>query len=197
MPFNSRPCSWGCRLVVPLEGDGWTATVDDVRELVSNLHSRMTANEAACMQSDDEPPPNIGEPPNDYFMHVLGTGKLKGRLPRQMAHLRQKSVVVLGAYKIRQPHIDALMSIRTDCPGIQSTLARFAAEIESQHKLGQCVDVLSPEVRGGHFCWSGAGCDDHSALVQEFRAWVHLGASPHDMFGQEQHEEWQILRKQI
>ena len=65
-------------------------------------------------------------------------------------------------------------------------LAKSAIEISPQHTFKKCVDVLAPEVRGGPFCWSATGCEDHSALAQEHRAWVHIGASPHDV-DQEKH----------
>ena len=94
---------WGCRLAVPLKGDDWTVTVDDVRALVANIHKRI----------------EVDEPPDELFLHVLGTGKLqKRRLPRCMSHLREVPLVILGAYKLRSPHFTALSDIQRDEPGI-------------------------------------------------------------------------------
>ena len=178
----ANQCStWGCRLAVPLKGDGWTATIDDVRALVANLHRRI----------------DVGEPPDAYVIHLLGTGTLQGRLPRCMSHLRGTQVVVLAAYKLRQAHSDALLDTHRGESGIQSTLARFAVELEPNHKMKDFVGVLPSEIRGGQFCWSEEGCEDCTMLAQEFRAWVYIGAKPHDIEDQKHTAALEETMKQI
>ena len=156
---------WGARLAVPLAGSGWAATIDDVRALVLAAHMRL----------------NVDHPRDDYFLNLLGTGLLTGRLPKRLGHLKGR-VVILGSYKIRQPHVEALEDIEKNGEGVLKALAAAACEIE-QRGVRDCVDVLVPEVRGGPWCWRGCGStgqEDLDALVQEHRAWVHLGASPRD-----------------
>ena len=87
---HDSPCMWGSRLAVPICGGG----VDNVRALVDAVHERI----------------GVQFPMDDFFLNVLGTGRLAGRLPRHLSHLggRHGRVVILGSYKIRQPHIDAL-----------------------------------------------------------------------------------------
>ena len=77
-----QPCMWGARLAVPLAGAGWTASIDDVRSLVLAVHMRI----------------NVDHPRDDYFLNLLGTGLLAGRLPKRLAH-RKGRVVILGSYK--------------------------------------------------------------------------------------------------
>ena len=161
-----QPCMWGARLAVPLAGTGWTASIDDVRSLVLAVHMRI----------------NVDHPRDDYFLNLLGTGLLAGRLPKRLAHLKGR-VVILGSYKIRQPHVEALEDIEKNGEGVLKALAAAAGEIE-QRGVRNCVDVLVPEVRGGPWCWRGCGAtcpEDQDALAQEHKAWVHLGATPRDV----------------
>ena len=88
---HGSPCMWGSRLAVPICGGG----VDDVRALVDAMHKRL----------------GVLFPMDDFFLNVLGAGWLAGRLPRKGRHGR---VVILGSYKIRQPHIDALEDIKAN-----------------------------------------------------------------------------------
>jgi len=154
---------WGARLAVPLEGTDWSASIDDVRSLVDAIHKAVDAS----------------HPQHDYFLNLLGTGALAGPRPRRLAHLKGR-VVILGSYKIRQPHVDALEYIKTNGEGVLKALAAAAREIE-RHKVRNCVDVLAPEVRGGPWCWSDARPEDEEVLAQEHRAWEHIGATPRDV----------------
>ena len=125
---------------------------------------------------------NVDHPRDDYFLNLLGIGLLTGRLPKRLAHLKGR-VVILGSYKIRQPHVEALEDIEKNGEGVLKALAAAACEIE-QRGVRNCVDVLVPEVRGGPWCWHGCGAtcpEDQDALAQEHRAWVHLGATPRDV----------------
>ena len=162
---TNQPCVWGSRLAVPLDWGG--ATVDDVRALVDAVHQRM----------------DVDFPMDDFFLNVLGIGRLAGRLPKHIAHLggRHGRVLILGSYKIRQPHVDALKDIeRNGESDILKALAKSAGEI-GQQPVRDCVDALSTEVRGGTWCWRGGHADNYEALMQEHRAWAHLGATPRDL----------------
>ena len=80
---TNQPCMWGSRLAVPL---GWGgATIDDVRALVNAIHERM----------------DVEFPMDDFFLNVLGIGRLAGRLPKHLGHLggRHGRVLILGSYK--------------------------------------------------------------------------------------------------
>ena len=153
-------------MAVPLAGAGWTASIDDVRSLVLAIHMRI----------------NVDHPRDDYFLNLLGTGLLAGRRLKRLAHLKGR-VVILGSYKIRQPHVEKREDIEKNGEGVLKALAAAAGEIE-QRGVRNCVDVLVPEVRGGPWCWRGCGAtcpEDQDALAQEHRAWVHLGATPRDV----------------
>ena len=78
-------------MAIPLEGEGWTASMDDARALVDAVHQRL----------------QVTHPMDDYFLNLLGTARLAGRVAADLSHMRGR-VVVLGAYKIRQPHVAAL-----------------------------------------------------------------------------------------
>ena len=95
---HDSPCMWGARLAVPICGGG----VDDVRALVDAMHKRL----------------GVLFPMDDFYLNVLGAGWLAGRLPRHLFHLggrgRHARVVILGSYKIRQPHIDALEDLKAN-----------------------------------------------------------------------------------
>ncbi len=162
---HDSPCMWGSRIAVPL---GWGgATVDDVRTLVDAVHQRI----------------DVQFPRDDFFLNVLGIGRLAGRLPKHVAHLggRHGRVVILGGSKIRQPHMDALEDIRVNGESdLLKALAKLTGEI-GQQAVRDCVDALAPEVRGGTWCWRGGHADNYEALMQEHRAWAHLGATPRDL----------------
>ena len=120
---------------------------------------------------------------DDLFLNVMGTCCLVGRLPQHLGHLggRHGRVLILGSYKIREPHVDALEDIaRNGERDILKALARMTGEI-GQQAVRDCVDALAPEVRGGTWCWRGGTADNHEALMQEHRAWAHLGATPRDL----------------
>lgn len=159
-------CMWGSRLAVPLglvEG----ATVDHVRTLVDEVHRRI----------------DVEFPPDEYFLNVLGTGRLADRLPKPLSHLggRQGRVLILGSYKIRQPHFDALQDIqRSDGNEFIKALAKMTRPL-GQQAVRDCVDALVPEVRGGAWYWRGGTTNRYEALMQEHRAWEHLGAAPRDL----------------
>ena len=162
---TSQPCTWGSRLAVPSGLGG--ATIDDVRALVDAVHKRM----------------DVEFPMDDFFLNVLGTGRLVGRLPKHLGHLcgRHGRVLILGSYKIRQPHVDALEEIeRNGESDMLKALAKMTGEI-GQRPVRDCVDALSAEVRGGTWCWRGGHADTYEALMQEHRAWAHLGATPRDL----------------
>ena len=151
---------WGARLAVPLGG----ATVDDVHALVDAVHRRM----------------DVIFPTDEYFLNVLGTGRLVGRIPKRLDHLRGR-VLLLGSYKARQPHVDALKDVeRSGESDALRTQAKAASEID-QRAIRDCVDALAPEVRGGTWYWRGGDADDYEALMQEHRAWTHLGATLRDL----------------
>ena len=162
---HDSPCMWGARLAVPICGGG----VDNVRALVDAVHERI----------------GVQFPTDDFFLNVPGTARLAGRLPQHLNHLGGKHgrVVILGSYKIRQPHLDALEDIKAN--GESESLKYMASltrEID-QRPVHDCVDVLAPEVRGGAWCWRGGSADNYEALMQEHRAWAHLGATPRDISG--------------
>ena len=159
-------CTWGCRLAVPLEGEGWVASMDDVRVLVDMVHHRL----------------NVEHPMDDYFLNLLGTARLTGRVAADLKHM-QGDIVVLGAYKIRQPHHEALQAIAResegDCRPPLKLLAQLAREL-GKPRLRNCRDALTPSVRGGTWCWSNAGAGGREAVAQEERAWEHFGATTRD-----------------
>ena len=107
---------WGARLAMPLAGSGWTATIDDVRALVLAVHIRL----------------NVGHPRDEYLLNLLGTALLIGRLPKRLAHLKGR-VVILGSYKIRQPHVAAANEIEQR--GVRDCADVFAAdEAKREHE---------------------------------------------------------------
>ena len=130
---------WGARIAVPL---GWGgATVDVVCALVNAVQELM----------------DVEFPMGDPFLNGLGIGRLAGRLPKHLGHLggRHGRVLILGSYKIRQPHVDALEDIERNGEGdIVKALAKMTREI-GQQAVRDCVDALSAEVRGGTWCWRG------------------------------------------
>ena len=79
-------CTWGCRLAVPLEGEGWVASMDDVRVLVVMVHQRLNAE----------------HPMDDYFLNLLGTACLTGRVAANLKHM-QGGIVVFG--RLQDPSI--------------------------------------------------------------------------------------------
>ena len=70
-------------MAVPLAGAGWTASIDDVRSLVLAIHMRI----------------NVDHPRDDYFLNLLGTGLLAGRLPKRLAHLKGRVVILNCMWK--------------------------------------------------------------------------------------------------
>jgi len=127
-------------------------SVDDVRALVDDVHAYVGAE----------------APQDDFFLNLLGTAFRRGR-----------KVVVLGAYKIRSVHADALQNAR---PGLQQ-LAMSVEELPPRAGLKQCVDLTTEEVRGGVWHWSdrSENVSQWEAMAQENRTWEHLGAAPRDI----------------
>lgn len=160
------PCMWGSRFAIPLQGcqghGSGRASLDDARELVDDIHHFM----------------DVYLPGDDYFMHFLGTGLLAGRLSKEWrSQGLDGPVVIVGAYKIRQPHIEALTRVSTEGSSpIVRRLARLTVELDSSRRVKECTDALEASVRGG--AWNWLGTPDMEALRQEHRAWISVGASP-------------------
>jgi len=141
--------------------------MDEVRALVDAVHEKL----------------NVQSPMDEWFLNLLGTGKLSGRLPRYMRHVRHVRLVILGAYKIRQPHRDALAYLAANGSEMTKRLAVVATDIDDR-SIDADVDVLAPEIRGGTWFWRNSAmltCPE--ARMQEHRAWAHLGATPRDLSG--------------
>ena len=155
---------WGCRLAVPLSGTGWDATMDEVRALVDAVHERM----------------GVRSPLDEHFLNLLGTGKLSSRVPRYLVHLRGVRLVVLGAYKIRSPHVDALAYLAANGSDATKRLARATTELD-ERVINAAVDVLTAKIRGGQWHWRDGETTCPAARLQEHRAWTHLGATPRDL----------------
>ncbi len=153
-------CMWGCRLAVPLSGTGWDATMDEVRALVDAVHERM----------------GVCSPLDEHFLNLLGTGKLSSRVPRYLVHLRGVRLVVLGAYKIRSPHVDALAYLAANGPAATKRLAVATTELDGR-AINAAVDVLPDDIRGGPWYWRGGATTCPAARLQEHCAWAHLGAA--------------------
>ena len=128
-------------------------------------------------------------PGDDYFMSLLGSGKLKGKISRDWERRGLAGpVVILGCYKIRQPHFDALSHVMREgsSPKVKQ-LACVTMEI-GDREVEDCVDVLDEAVRSGTFYWfsrdfAGTPKEHYETLAQEHRAWAHLGATPRDVSG--------------
>ena len=148
--------------------------MDDVRALVDALHQRL----------------NVDHPMDDFFLNFLGTARLAGRVPSEMKHLRGR-VVVLGAYKIRQPHIASLHDIAMNSAGVLKRLAQATCEL-GKARLCDTRDALTPEVRGGPWCWTSELAGEFEAIVQEHAAWEYFGATQRDL-----HEELGAAREQL
>ena len=159
----TAPCKWGDRMAIPLEGEGWTASMDDARALVDAVHQRL----------------QVTHPMDDYFLNLLGTARLAGRVAADLSHMRGR-VVVLGAYKIRQPHVAALHHVASSGNGTLARLAQGTCEL-GKARLCDTRDALTPEVRGGPWCWGSEGAGHWEALAQEHRAWEHFGATPRNL----------------
>jgi len=155
---------WGDRLAVPLAGTDWTASIDDVRSLVDAINTRI----------------NAVHPQDGYFLNVLATGRLTGRRPQHLAHLKGP-VVFLGSYRMqRRRVVEVLNDIEENGEGVLKALAAAAGYPEN---LGvrNYIDVVAPEVRGGHWHWGEAGAPEDDSVAQEHRAWEHIGATPRDV----------------
>lgn len=158
MMQQQKPCRW---LAVPLEWAG--ATVNDVRALVEAVHQRM----------------GVQFPKDDLFLHALATGRLVGRLPKDLDHLcgRHGRVVFLGSYEIHQSYVDALDYIiehdNTKRSSIIQALAKMTREIDLMI-IRDCVDILQPEVSHS----DDDDADSQTLMRKEHSAWVQLGATP-------------------
>ena len=152
MDIDRRPCNWGCRL--PLHDD---ATADDALGLVDEVHGILDA----------------ASPDHDYHLHLLGIGELTGRLPRRLAGLGP--LIIVTAYKLRQPHIDALLQIAGDAeqPPAMRRLAVRAVELDRRPVRCSC-DARSTTARGGGWMHHLSSRD---AIDQEDAAWAAVGAS--------------------
>ena len=139
-------------MAVPLEGEGWAASMDDVRVLVDMVHQRLDA----------------GHPMDGYFLNLLGTACLTGRVAASLKHMKG-GIVVLGAYKIRQSHHEAMQAIARESEGICRPLLKHLAQLARElgkARLRNCRDALTPSVRGGTWCWSSAGAGERKAVAQ-------------------------------
>ena len=60
------------RFAVPLTAPngGWRASMDDVRAMVQHVHKEL----------------KVQFPADDYFMNLLGVGKLAGKVPKAWSH---------------------------------------------------------------------------------------------------------------
>ena len=155
------PCSWGSRLAVPFgnvlgKSGPWEASIDDVRAFVAEVHARIGVELTG----------------DEYFLNLLGTGVLAGNLPKYMKDLgfADCRVVVFGAYKIRQPHMDAIAAVEKEAPQCSTLkrLAEAATELQKR-RVRDATCVLSTDVRGGSWYWSGpqSAVSQHEADVQE------------------------------
>jgi len=166
-----KPCTWGMRFAVPLEGPNgeWQASMDDVRTMVEHVHAVL----------------DVQFPADDYYMSLLGTGKLAGKVSKAWAKKGLAGpVVIFGCAKIREPHIDALRYGPQTDNALVRKLCHATTEIEN-HAVKGCTDVLDENIRGGTFYWfskdfAGTQREHYDTLIQEHRAWAHLGATRYD-----------------
>ena len=167
------------RFAVPLEGPSCRptqrASIDDVRAMVDHVHAVL----------------DVKFPADDYYMNLLGTGRLAGKIPKAWEKRGLAGpVVILGCYKIRQPHTDALwqhVGPQTKNPTVKR-LAFWTTEI-GDRSVEDCTDVLVEEIRGGTFHgfstdFAGTPREHYDTLVQEHRAWAHIGATRYDASGE-------------
>ena len=169
--MRRKPCMWGVRFAVPLTAPngGWRASMDDVRAMVQHVHKEL----------------KVQFPADDYFMNLLGVGKLAGKVPKAWVEKGLAGpVVILGCAKIREPHIDALRYGPQTDNAIVRKLCHSTTEIGNR-AAKDCTDVLDEEVRGGTFYWfskdfGGTQREHYETIVQEHRAWAHIGATRYD-----------------
>ena len=85
---------------------------------------------------------------------------------------------MLGAYKIRSPHRDAISHLTAHGEPNVRLLASRVKELTPKQALRNCVDLTANAVRGGTWFWSAREEDVYrwQALAQENRAWQHIGA---------------------
>ncbi len=167
-----EPCSWGMRFAVPLEAPNgeWRASIDDVRTMVQHVHKQL----------------NVQFPDDDYFISLLGTGKLAGKVSKAWEKKGLAGlVVILGCAKIREPHINALRYGPQTDNALVRKLCQSIIEISNDQAVEDCTDVLDEEVRGGTFYWfskdfGGTQREHYETIVQEHRAWAHIGATRYD-----------------
>ena len=166
--MRRKPCMWGMRFAVPLTAPngGWRASMDDVRAMVQHVHKKL----------------KVQFPADDYFMNLLGAGKLVGKVPKAWVEKGLAGpVVILGCAKIREPHIDALRYGPQTDNALVGKLCHSTIEIGNR-SVKDCTDVLDEEVRGGTFYWfsrefGGTQREHYETIIQEHRAWAHLGAT--------------------
>ena len=139
---------FGQRLAIPLLPG---TSVDDARMLVDGIHERVNAE----------------DPTDDFFLNLLGTTRL-----------RTHTNVVVGAYKIREPHHDAIRHLAAHGEPNVRLLASRIQNLTPKRAL-KGVDVTANAVRGGPWFWSEREEDVYrwQAQAQENRAWQHIGAA--------------------
>ena len=139
---------FGQRLAIPLLPG---TSVDDARMLIDGIHERVNAE----------------DPTDDFWLNLLGT-----------ARLQNHTNVVLGAYKIREPHHDAIRHLAAHGEPNVRLLASRIQNLTPKRAL-KGVDVTANAVRGGPWFWSEREEDVYKwqAQVQENRAWQHIGAA--------------------
>eukprot|EP00973_Karenia_brevis_P065274 9065990-Karenia_brevis.AAC.1 len=59
-------------------------------------------------------------------------------------------------------------------------LAQATCEL-GKTRLCDTRDAVTPDVRGGAWCWSNEGAGDYEAIAQEHKAWEYFGATPKDL----------------
>lgn len=149
-------CNWGMRIAIPLDNN-----IEMIKKYIDKAHSIM----------------DVDHPAADYFLSLLGSGMLKGKIPRYLERIREQRVLVFGAYKIRGSHDNAFRTLWNDSNEDIKKVARSMVHLE-RHQFKNCVDVLNPEVRGGKWYWDGG--DYAFSLDQEQKAWEHLGLPADD-----------------
>ena len=140
---------FGQRLAIPLLPG---TSADDARMLIDGIHERVNAE----------------DPTDDFWLNLVGTAKLQNH-----------TNLVLGAYKIRSPHHDAIRHLAAHGEPNVRLLASRIQELTPKRALKDCVDVTANAVRGGPWFWSAREEDVYKwqALAQENRAWQHIGAA--------------------
>ena len=155
-PRKNIPCFWGSRMAIPLDNN-----IEDIKRYIDKANDIMEATHPGC----------------EDFLNLLGSGILKGKIPRYMEHLREQRLIIIGTYKFRSSHDNAFRTLWHDSNEEIKKIARSSVQL-GNHQFKNCVDVLKPEIRGGVWYWNGG--DDTFAIDQEQKAWEYLGIPAKD-----------------